>query len=81
MRPSLLPVFTALAILCACASSWDQGWVKPGASAADFERERRECLQRSAVGKGAGQFGYDQPDQQLFESCMQQRGWQREPSK
>jgi hypothetical protein len=74
MRPSLIPIALAL---CACASSWDQGWVKPGATDADFEHERRECLQNSAQGKGAQQFGYDRPDQQLFASCMQQRGWQR----
>ena len=54
---------------------------KPGASDADYDRERRECLQSSAQGRGAGQFGYDQPDQRLFESCMQQRGWQRDSSK
>jgi len=78
MRPSLF--FAALPLWCACASSWDQGWVKPGADAADFERERRACLQDAARGKGAGQFGYDVPDQQLFASCMQQRGWQRDPS-
>ena len=79
MRPSLF--FAGLALLCACAGSWDQGWVKHGASAADFDRERRECLQSSAQGRGVGQFGYDQPDQRLFASCMQQRGWQRDPSK
>ena len=72
MRPSLF--FFALPMLCACATSWDQGWGKPGANAADFDRERRECLQDAARGKGAGQFGYDSPDQQLFESCMQRRG-------
>jgi outer membrane biogenesis lipoprotein LolB len=73
-RPSLL----AFALLLACASGWDQGWTKPDASDADFERARKECLQDAARGRGAGQFGYDQPDQQLFESCMQARGWRRE---
>jgi hypothetical protein len=81
MRLVLLPVLLALTFLCACASSWDQGWVKPGASSEDYERERRECMQSSAQGRGSGQFGYDQPDQRLFESCMQQRGWQRDASK
>jgi outer membrane biogenesis lipoprotein LolB len=75
MRPSLLCI--AL-LLFACASSWDQGWVKPGADDAAFERERRDCLQNAALGRGAGQFGYDRPNQQLFESCMQRRGWQRD---
>jgi hypothetical protein len=78
MRPSRF--LAALALLCACAGSWDQGWTRPGASAEDFDRERRECLQSAAQGKGAQQFGYDSPDQQLFATCMQQRGWQREPS-
>jgi outer membrane biogenesis lipoprotein LolB len=78
MRPSLF--YAALPLLWACASSWDQGWVKPGTDADDFEHARRECLQDAARGKGAGQFGYDSPDQQLFASCMQQRGWQRDPS-
>jgi hypothetical protein len=74
-------LLAALALLCACASSWDQGWVKPGADASEFERARRECLQDAARGKGAQQFGYDSPDQRLFASCMQQRGWQRDPSR
>ena len=78
MRPALW--FAVLPLLCACANSRDQGWVKPGADAADFDRERRECLQDAARGKGAGQFGYDSPDRQLFESCMQRRGWQRDTS-
>ena len=78
MRPGCF--VAVLPLLLACASSWDQGWVKPGADAADFDRERRECLQDAAVGKGTGQFGYDSPDRQLFESCMQRRGWQRDSS-
>jgi len=78
MRPSLLLAVSSL--LCACASSWDEGWVRPGSDAADFERERRECLQDAALGRGSGQFGYDRPDQQLFASCMEKRGWQRGPS-
>jgi hypothetical protein len=73
LRPSLI---LSLGLL-ACATGWDQGWTKPGASDADFENARRECLQDAARGRGAGQFGYDQPDQRLFESCMQGRGWQR----
>lgn len=79
MRPSLF--IAASWLLCACASSGDEGWARPGSNATDFERERRECLQDAAVGKGTGQFGYDSPDQRLFASCMQRRGWQRDPSK
>jgi hypothetical protein len=76
----LIPGFAVLTLLLACASSWDEGWVKPGSDADDFARERRECLQDAARGRGSGQFGYDSPDQRLFESCMQRRGWQRESS-
>ena len=72
--------FAVLLLLFGCASSWDQGWVKPGADATDLDRERRECLQDAAAGKGTGQFGYDSPDRRLFESCMQRRGWQRDSS-
>jgi hypothetical protein len=31
MRPSLVPI-ALTPLLCACASSWDQGWLRPGAS-------------------------------------------------
>ena len=78
MRPSLF--IAALPLLCACASSGDEGWVKPGADASDFDRDRRECLQDAARGRGAGQFGYDTPDQRLLASCLQDRGWRRDPS-
>jgi hypothetical protein len=72
---------TALSLLVACASSWDQGWSKPGADAAAYERERRDCMQDAVAGRSTGQFGYDQPDQRLFETCMQNRGWTRDASK
>jgi hypothetical protein len=72
-RGTLVLVFAGLA----CASSWDQGWTKPGADAAAAEQARKECLQDAARGRGAGQFGYDRPTQQLFAECMRRNGWQQ----
>jgi hypothetical protein len=63
--------------LVACASSWDEGWVKPGADAQALASDRRACLQDATVGKSVGAFGYDAPDQVLFESCMKRNGWRK----
>jgi hypothetical protein len=55
----------------ACAH--DPGWQRKGATAADLDRERKECFQES--GNTSGVMNWK--TSRYVERCLEERGWTR----
>ena len=79
MRIWHITLLSSLLALVGCAKVWD----KPGANAADFNKDKYDCMQQSqqqvsilAVGKYSG-FGQStqETNATLFGTCMNSRGW------
>ena len=76
MIPRVMVCVGAFVLLVGCARSV---WVKPGASQQDFATDKYECLQQSqqphayvnAYGGASGSV----TNAELFNSCMNARGW------
>jgi hypothetical protein len=61
-------------LLCGCADAGGTGgWVKNGASQADFNIDRRQCQAQSMGNPNAPSI----QAADLYNSCMQGRGWHR----
>src|SRR5262245_49138814 len=72
MRVIMLVAFAATVSSCA------QPWVKPGATAADFEREKLLC--RDEAEKATAAVTHDPNNLEmlrLLDLCLQERGWTR----
>jgi type IV pilus biogenesis protein CpaD/CtpE len=67
-----------LVALAATVSGCAQNWVKPGATAADFEREKLLC--RDDAEKATAAITNDPNSLEmlrLLNLCLQERGWTR----
>lgn len=73
-RRRVLGMSTALcAIGVALACAADPPWQRPGASAADLERDRQECFAES--GNTSGIMNWE--TSRYVERCLRERGWSR----
>jgi hypothetical protein len=66
--------------VAACVSSCTRTWVRPGADAADLERDKLECQFEAskAVASNGTDAGVAEARRGEFESlCMEAKGWSR----
>jgi hypothetical protein len=84
-RPAAVLALVTALLGTACASSPDPVWVKPGATAVEFQRDDAECG-REATERGLGGGPQIGPGSRgavgprdLYALCMQGRGWTRRP--
>jgi hypothetical protein len=66
--------------VAACVGSCTRTWVRPGADAADLERDKFECQFEAskAVASSGTDAGVAEAKRGEFESlCMEARGWSR----
>ena len=85
MKLSPIPLsLLALVALGACADSSTQ-WVKAGADAEDFRRDRASCVDRADdyafVDDRRGRARLGSTGADLYRDCMESRGWRRERAK
>jgi hypothetical protein len=69
----------AVLTLAGCASSGPKRpeWTKPGATDAQLQAEKYDCMQRHAYNRPTGILG-PKMDENLYRQCMRARGWVHE---
>jgi hypothetical protein len=66
--------------LTGCAKTY---WVKPGATVADFDVDREECVKNESNASMAAGYGAYPPSQLnanaiiMVDQCLSQRGWRK----
>jgi len=79
-----LLVLPILSVTAGCAKTY---YLKPGASVADFEVDKEDCVNNASMASGYGTFTAEQQmanaivyGQNMVDQCLRQRGWRKATS-